>query len=125
MENCKHENEVGNFCSKCGERLRTKCLECGRMELIGRSVCESKLNEAKKALNEFVFSKTLNLAFLQLVLFLAPILSLPLCISKINQRSVLMVLLPFGAFYFGFFLIVYLTWPLEERMRKYYKKSFL
>lgn len=45
---CKSENQKGNFCSHCGNPLREKCPECGKMESIGRPVCETKVAKEKQ-----------------------------------------------------------------------------
>lgn len=42
---CESENQQGKFCSNCGTKLKEKCPECGQMELIGRLVCETKLQK--------------------------------------------------------------------------------
>ncbi|EKE21802.1 MAG: hypothetical protein ACD_7C00125G0005 [uncultured bacterium] len=69
LNNCKHEEEYGKFCRKCGAELvcshpsydifcascgialKEKCPECGEMELIGRKICQTKLSEAITARN--------------------------------------------------------------------------
>lgn len=51
---CKSENQFGIFCSECGNQLKEKCPECGKMEPIGRKVCETKLEEAQRERYKFV-----------------------------------------------------------------------
>lgn len=41
------------YCPFCQNPLKTKCSECGRMELIGRLICETKLAEIKKELKDY------------------------------------------------------------------------
>lgn len=50
---CKTENQYGNFCSNCGERLKEKCRECGKPERIGRKVCKTKIAQARERLSEY------------------------------------------------------------------------
>jgi len=54
---CESENEWGNFCSNCGMQLRTKCPECGKMEIIGRPVCEAEIFQIKEEMRDFVWKK--------------------------------------------------------------------
>ncbi|MEA1926055.1 MAG: zinc ribbon domain-containing protein [Patescibacteria group bacterium] len=54
---CKSKNQFGNFCSECGNPLKEKCPECGKMEPIGRKICETKLEEARKAQKEYLKNK--------------------------------------------------------------------
>lgn len=58
---CKSEGQEGNFCSNCGLHLRKngvilwkKCPTCGRLEPADRKVCFSKIEEAKRALADFI-----------------------------------------------------------------------
>jgi len=54
---CKDEYQEDNFCSNCGVALWEKCSECGEMELIGRSVCETKYEAAKNEYCEMYDAK--------------------------------------------------------------------
>jgi len=49
---CKENVPRNNFCGNCGEKLLEKCSECGKMEPIGRKVCETKLEKAKQKLGK-------------------------------------------------------------------------
>ncbi|TSC53751.1 MAG: Uncharacterized protein LiPW39_83 [Parcubacteria group bacterium LiPW_39] len=50
---CKAEDQWGNFCSNCGQKLKEKCPECGWMERIGRKVCTTKVKEVREKLQEY------------------------------------------------------------------------
>ena len=51
---CNNElRDYARFCDSCGASLEEICPECGKMELIGRAVCQTKLREAKKKLSDF------------------------------------------------------------------------
>ena len=56
--NCpKCNRNVGGewlFCAWCAEPLKEKCPECGKMEKIGRAVCETRLNEANDGLQNYI-----------------------------------------------------------------------
>lgn len=55
-QKCKAENQSGNFCSNCGQRLKEKCSECGQMEQmewIGRKVCTTKVKGVREKLQEY------------------------------------------------------------------------
>ena len=54
---CQTENQIGNFCSECGEKLRERCPECGGMELIGRKICESLISKATEKKYEHVWRR--------------------------------------------------------------------
>ena len=54
---CKEDVPRNNFCGNCGAKLLEKCPECGKMEPIGRKVCESKLAEAKENMYSYIFKK--------------------------------------------------------------------
>ncbi|KKP59016.1 MAG: hypothetical protein UR60_C0028G0003 [Candidatus Moranbacteria bacterium GW2011_GWF2_34_56] len=43
---CNREEENGDLCAMCGATLKEKCLECGEMKLVTRTVCQTKLSEA-------------------------------------------------------------------------------
>ena len=47
---CGAFDENSTYCPECGERLREPCPECGEMEPIGRPVCETERNKAKRLL---------------------------------------------------------------------------
>lgn len=51
---CKTEYPVGNFCIDCGSRLQEKCPDCGKMEPVGREVCQTKLTSACKMHREYL-----------------------------------------------------------------------
>ena len=51
---CKSENQFGNFCSECGNQLKEKCPECGKMEPIGRKICKTRLGKAKKIQKKYL-----------------------------------------------------------------------
>ena len=51
---CNNElRDYASFCDSCGASLVEICSECGKMELIGRAVCKTKLGEAKIKLKDF------------------------------------------------------------------------
>jgi hypothetical protein len=50
---CKTE-QSGNYCSDCGEKLRERCAECGKMGPIGQSACKTRLRVIKASRNRFV-----------------------------------------------------------------------
>lgn len=50
---CNHQNEFGNFCSKCGVPLKEKCAECGEMETMGRRICNTKRLKANTKLTDY------------------------------------------------------------------------
>lgn len=51
---CKTENQNGNFCSECGEKLRGRCPECGEMEPINRIICFGRLKNALNVRYHFI-----------------------------------------------------------------------
>jgi hypothetical protein len=57
---CKSENQEGNFCSNCGNKLKEKCPECGEMEPIGRPVCETRLEQAESKRYDYTSRRLKN-----------------------------------------------------------------
>ncbi len=123
MENCKHENEHGNFCSKCGTPLKEKCSECGKTE------CLSKIKriqeEARQYADKKVSKKVDN--FLVRVNLLGSALSViaAFLTVKITSRRIdivgfsawVIIVVVFWAFSFVFLII----W---EEKRKKAKEDF-
>jgi hypothetical protein len=70
---CKN-NQFGNYCSECGEKLRERCAECGKMEFIDRKVCETKLAEAKKEKEGYIGLWDLQIRLMQPFSVLFPII---------------------------------------------------
>lgn len=60
---CKTENQRGSFCGECGERLRERCAECGKMEPVGRPVCETALEEASGKLSSYLAETTRRIGY--------------------------------------------------------------
>lgn len=70
---CKTDNQWGNFCSNCGAGLKEKCPECGRMERIGRKICETKIAEAIDLKKEF-FNRRRNPRQEAIICLLLPVI---------------------------------------------------
>ena len=68
---CKENVPRNNYCGNCGAKLLEKCPECGKMEPIGRKVCETKLEEAEQARKEYLKSKVGHWRSLSSTLFSA------------------------------------------------------
>ena len=81
---CQAKNQGGNFCSNCGNPLREKCDECGKMEPIGRRVCETKLAEARRKVDEYISQA------IKEVLLNAPILKLA-CRSMVSGTLLMII----------------------------------
>lgn len=119
---CGSKNQQGNFCSNCGTKLREKCPECGQMELIGRLVCETKLQKANKLRWNYVVKKTRQvwrvLLYASFILLIA-ILGI-ISIVLLTESTLEIILL---CFFIIVFTLVKIT-KFQERIEKRAEKKF-
>ncbi len=124
---CGSENQQGSFCSNCGTKLKEKCAECGQMELIGRVVCETKLQKAEKLRWDYIAKKTRQTWKLFLYSSLILLITiLGLLSAVLLTKSILevteVVLLYFLIIAFIFIKIIKFEYRSEERAKKKFFK---
>lgn len=119
--NCKHENEKGNFCSNCGERLKEKCSECGEMETIGRVVCETKIRQINKERATFVQEKSNYLG--SIAIYLTLIFGICLAVGGFTKIEWLIGLAPVLFIVITIYLAV-VYFKLFDKITKKAEKEF-
>lgn len=83
------------YCPSCGEKIREKCPDCGRMERIGRTICETriaKISSDQKAIREQVTHRLYSIGtWGSMSFFIAE-----LFLVGINRQVIGAIIIPFG-----------------------------